>query len=114
MARKGDAPDRMNTEEATTTKRRYQRPRTPPQQQQAQPDDQQAQQDRRDKGQHQRRREGEPDWQPGADSPTDTGSEVDLQTASREELEALAFELDIDAFGSMDREELVSEIEERS
>jgi hypothetical protein len=99
----------MSNEQDTTTKRRYQRA---PQRRQAQPDD--HGQERQQNG----RREDETGEQPSlssfVDTELDTESEVDLQGAPREELEAMAFELDIEGFESMDREELLSEIEDRS
>ena len=42
------------------------------------------------------------------------GSDFDLQKASRDELNAIARELDIEDFETMNREELVMEIRERS
>ena len=132
MARKDNTPDKMDTEKETGTKRRYQSPQTPPEaprsrqgrEQASQPDGQDRElgreQDRR--GDQQDRRGDQQDRQDdtrseqafGADSPANAGTDFDLQKASRDELDAIAQELNIDEYDTMTREELVIEIRERS
>jgi hypothetical protein len=59
------------------------------------------------------------DWQDDVDGEISgrfagRGSDFDLQKASRDELNAIAQELDIEDYETMNREELVMEIRERS
>jgi hypothetical protein len=68
--------------------------------------------------QQQKRQDGE-EWQGKSDGQADgkwanRGADFDLQKASRDELNAIAMELNIDDYETMNREELVSEIRERS
>jgi hypothetical protein len=64
--------------------------------------------------------ESRQDWQDDIDEDGITGgyaargSDFDLQKASRDELNAIAQELDIEDYETMNREELVMEIRERS
>ena len=167
MARKGNKPEKTDTDEKETgSKRRYQSPQTPPQaprssagtQQgrgQARPQEEQdseAEQldtesygagqaegrgtsqeygqgsrqgrgltDEDEQGAQTGRRQ---DWQDDMDEEevsegvsgrfAGRGSDFDLQKASRDELNAIAQELDIEDYESMNREELVMEIKERS
>jgi hypothetical protein len=165
MARKGNNPDKMDTEKETGSKRRYQSPQTPPQAPRSSPRTQQG------RGQEERQRDGQDfdtedfgegqaagrgtsqeygqderqgrgltedreqgaqgarvggdeesgqDWQDDMDEDGITGgyaargSDFDLQKASRDELNAIAMELDIEDYETMNREELVVEIRERS
>lgn len=78
------------------------------------------------RGQEQQSRRGsQQDWQDDAETGRSSGrgqtdgyagrgSDFDLQKASRDELNAIARELNIDDFETMNREELVIEIRERS
>jgi hypothetical protein len=166
MARKGNNPDKMDTEKETGSKRRYQSPQTPPQAPRSSPRTQQRPEQGR--GQEERKQddqdldteafgegqsagrgtsqeygqdelqgrglvdreqgaqgahvgqEGGQDWQDDMDEEGITGgyaargSDFDLQKASRDELNAIAQELDIEEYETMNREELVMEIRERS
>jgi hypothetical protein len=163
MARKGNNPDKMDTEKETGSKRRYQSPQTPPQAPRSSPRTQQGrgQEERQQddqgldiedfgegqaagrgtsqeygQGENQGRgltdreqgaqgarvggEESGQDWQDdmGEDGITGgyaaRGSDFDLQKASRDELNAIAQELDIEDYETMNREELVMEIRERS
>ena len=159
MARKGNNPEKMDTDQETGSKRRYRSPQTPPQapgsqQRSQQTRDRERQQDgqvrdaeeygdgrtsgrgtSQEYGQGQRqgrgltedaegaqqRRQGQ-DWQEDIDIDdmdgmsrfAGAGSDFDLQKASRDELNAIARELEIEDFETMNREELVMEIRERS
>jgi len=164
MARKGNNPERMDTEKETGSKRRYQSPQTPPQAPRSSPRTQQGREqeerqrdgqdldtedfgdgqaagrgtsqeygrgerqgrglteDRKQDGQGARvgGQEGRQDWPDDIDEDGITGgyaargSDFDLQKASRDELNAIAQELDIEDYETMNREELVMEIRERS
>jgi len=160
MARKGNNPDKVDTDQETGSKRRYQSPQTPPQaprsrtqqgrEQGRKPDGLTEQVDREDRedlghehqhgrgmsqaevereegiqgrqGQQQNRQPGQQDWQDDAEDDrsfdvgtvANRGADFDLQKASRDELNAIAQELNIDEYDTMTREELVIEIRERS
>jgi hypothetical protein len=135
MARKGNNPDKADTEKETASKRRYQSPQTPPQAPRSSPrtqqgrgseerqrDDQDLDMDRERGAQGARvgGEESRQDWQDDIDEDGITGgyaargSDFDLQKASRDELNAIAQELDIEDYETMNREELVMEIRERS
>ena len=140
MARKGNTPDK-ETEQETGSKRRYQSPQTPPQAPRSRTQGERGRQQdgraaefdgeaRGDSGrgqatqgrQQQSRQGSQPDWQDdaeneesfGSGSLASRGSDFDLQKASRDELNAIAQELNIDEYDTMTREELVIEIRERS
>jgi hypothetical protein len=131
MARKENNPDKMQTDQETGSKRRYQSPKTPPQapgsrMPQGREQGRQAGQGSDSEGydresQPQGRHSGQRDWQDDAeqssgrgDGVAGRGSDFDLQKASRDELNAIARDLNIEDFETMNREELVTEIRERS
>jgi hypothetical protein len=159
MARKGNKPDKTDTEQETGSKRRYQSPQTPPQAprssagthqgrgRQARPQDEgdfdTEEFDTETFGEGQAAGRGTSqeygqDTQQGrgltdedeqgafVDRESDDmddeeitahagrGSDFDLQKASRDELNAIAQELEIDDYETMNREELVMEIRDRS
>jgi len=167
MARKGNNPEKMDTEKEAGSKRRYQSPQTPPQaprssrgtqQGREQGQREERQQDGQDfdtadfgegqatgrgtsqeygQGERQGRgltedreqgaqgariggEENRQDWQDDIDEDgisggyAARGADFDLQKASRDELNAIAQELDIEDYETMNREELVMEIRERS
>jgi hypothetical protein len=161
MARKGNKPDKMDTEKETESKRRYQSPQTPPQAprssagthqgrgREARPQDEQdadteefdtesfgegraaGRGTSQEYGQDQQQGRGltrddeqggagrQQEWQSDMDESESgraagRGSDFDLQKASRDELNAIARELEIEDYETMNREELVMEIRERS
>lgn len=163
MARKGNKPEKTDTEQETGSKRRYQSPQTPPQAprssagthqgrgREARPQDEQdsdtetfdtesfgergaagrgtsqeyGQDTNQGRGLTEDSEQGsdagrQQDWQDDMDENeisgrfAGRGSDFDLQKASRDELNAIAQELEIEDYDTMNREELVMEIRERS